>query len=62
MPTLFKNTSQLLEDLGSLNEQDQEEDDTVDINAHLASELEQFSQITQTELACRFLTEVEILW
>lgn len=54
MPTLFKNTSQLLEDLSSLSEQDQTGDDSVDINAHLASELEQFSQITQTELACRF--------
>jgi hypothetical protein len=54
MPTLFKNTSQLLEDLSSLNEQAQDGDNSIEINAHLASELEQFSQITQTELACRF--------
>lgn len=57
MPTLFKNTSRLLEDLFSLNDQGEDEGDSLDINPHLASELEQFSQITQTELACRFWTE-----
>lgn len=54
MPTLFGSTKDLLDDLNSMKEDPETAQDALDINPQLASELGQLSQITQTELSCKF--------
>lgn len=53
MPTLFNSAKQVLEELESMKEDPETADDAIDIDSQTITELEQLSQITKTELACK---------
>lgn len=53
MPALFDNAKRVLEDLDAMKDDEETADDAIEIDPQTITELDQLSQITKTELACK---------
>lgn len=61
MPTLFNSAKQVLEELQAMKDDPESAEEAIDIDSQTISELEQLSQITKTELACKHPPDTSLL-